>query len=85
MAGGFNRKLYHDYQYNIYLCSGDQMMPQGIIQHSPLDDSFRHNQRVMGYIPSFHSLVDGLMIPNSSSLVTALGLRSTVVGFFLRF
>merc|ERR1712155_208544 len=35
--------------------------------------------------PSCHSLVDGLMIPYSSSFVTALGLRSVKTGFFLRF
>ena len=36
-------------------------------------------------IPSFHSLVAGLMIPNSSSLVTALGFRSVATGFFFMF
>ena len=34
------------------------------------------------YIPSFHSLVAGLMEPKSSFGVTALGLRSTHMGFF---
>jgi hypothetical protein len=33
--------------------------------------------------PSFHSRVAGLIIPKSSSFVTALGLRSTATG--LRF
>ena len=34
------------------------------------------------YLPSFHSLVAGLMKPNSSLGTTAFGLRSTHMGFF---
>lgn len=36
-------------------------------------------------LPSFHSLVIGLMMPKSSSQVTALGSRSTATGFLCRF
>lgn len=36
-------------------------------------------------LPSFHSLVAGLMMPKSSSQVTALGSRSTATGFLFRF
>lgn len=32
--------------------------------------------------PSFHSLVEGLIYPNSSSVVTAFGFKSKHVGFF---
>ena len=38
-----------------------------------------------GVVPSFHSLVAGLMMPNSSSQVTALGSRSTTTIFFFMF
>ena len=36
-------------------------------------------------LPSFHSRVEGLMMPNSSLLVTAFGLRSIDIGFFFMF
>lgn len=37
------------------------------------------------HLPSFHSLVAGLIMPNSSSQVTAFGSRSTATGFLFRF
>lgn len=37
------------------------------------------------HLPSFHSLVAGLMMPNSSSQVTAFGSKSTATGFLFRF
>lgn len=44
-----------------------------VISHSP------------PHLPSFHSLVAGLMMPNSSSQVTAFGSKSTATGFLFRF
>jgi hypothetical protein len=49
----------------------------------PSDVRLAKSRMIVENKPSFHSRVAGLIIPKSSSLVTAFGLRSTATG--LRF
>jgi hypothetical protein len=49
----------------------------------PSDVKLAKSRIIVENNPSFHSRVAGLIIPKSSSLVTAFGLRSTATG--LRF
>uniref|UniRef100_A0A1I8JGD9 CCHC-type domain-containing protein n=1 Tax=Macrostomum lignano TaxID=282301 RepID=A0A1I8JGD9_9PLAT len=61
------------------------MSPSRTIHLGPSWVMLARSRMITEKRPSFHSRVDGLMMPNSSSLVTALGFKSTAIGFFFWF